>query len=112
MDSRCPRKLSKTPCNACPEGKRAVDLARKGLEGGCPWFVADAESHYCFFKFMDDRGDGRPVKNSAKIARMLMMDDGQVKKVVSKFKKDFKDILFPESATADGDASPDPAKNQ
>jgi hypothetical protein len=74
-------------------GKQAVDAARRGVEAGCEWFVADAESHYCFWRFLEDRGDGKPVP-PAKIAAKLMIDDTQVKKVFDKFKKDFKEILF------------------
>ena len=51
MDSRCPRKLKKYPSEPCPEGKKAVDLAKKEKVGGCPFFVNDAESCFCFFKY-------------------------------------------------------------
>lgn len=94
MDSRCPKKLKKTPCEACDLGKESVDLVRKGLEPTCDWFVADAESNYCFWKYMADRGDGRPL-STAKIAKLLMIDDAEVNRIVSKFKSQFADLISP-----------------
>lgn len=84
FDSRCPRKLKSAPQRDCQEGKKAVDLARNAKEGGCPYFIQDRESHYCFFLFMQQ--NGRPI-DTAKIARLLLMDDEEVKKIISNFKK-------------------------
>lgn len=61
-----------------------MDAARNGEHQGCPWFVVDRESNYCFFKSMAD--NGQPME-TADIARQLMMDDSDVKRVVSKFRK-------------------------
>ncbi len=61
-----------------------MDLAREGKEGGCPWFIADRESNYCVWKFLSD--DGRPTE-PAKVARLLMIDDTDVKRTVTAFKK-------------------------
>jgi len=58
--------------------------ARKGKIDGCPWFVADAESYYCFFRFMID--DGRNVPTH-RIARLLMIDDSEVKRVIQSFRR-------------------------
>jgi hypothetical protein len=84
MDLRCPRKLNALPCQSCPEGRKAIDLARQGKQGGCPWFVADAESHYCFFKYMADNGQAVPAH---RIARLLMIDDNEVKRVIQSFRR-------------------------
>jgi hypothetical protein len=84
FDPRCPRKLSSPPETACPEGKKAVDLARDGKHGGCPFFINDRESNFCFFKFMSDNGQ---QVDTATIARLLMMDDAEVKKIIAKFRK-------------------------
>lgn len=84
LDSRCPRQLKNFPCSACPEGRKAVDAARQGKTAGCPWFVADAESHYCFFKLMADDGHAIPTH---RIARMLMIDDNEVKRVIQSFRR-------------------------
>jgi hypothetical protein len=46
--------------------------------------VNDAESGYCFFRYMAQ--EGRPVE-PARIARLLMIDDDEVKDIVNKFKK-------------------------
>jgi hypothetical protein len=58
--------------------------SRKGESGGCGWFVADAEYNYCFFKFMAD--DGRDVSTN-RIARLLMIDDSEVKRVIQSFRR-------------------------
>lgn len=110
MDNRCPKKLKSKPCQACSLGKESVDRVRKGLEPTCDWFVADAESNYCFWKYMADRGDGRPL-STAKIAKLLMIDDSEVNKIVSKFKSQFSDLLSTEGQSsyslADGKSSDD-----
>ena len=92
MDSRCPRNLKKTPCEGCALGKESVDRVRKGLEPTCEWFVADAESNYCFWKFMEDRGDKKPL-STAKIAKLLMIDDSEVNRVVNEFKSQFSELV-------------------
>jgi len=84
MDKRCPRGLKCLPTEPCPEGRKAVDLARKGVEGGCPWAIADQESNYCVFKLLGE--DGRPM-DTAKVARLAMVDDSEVKKIISNFRK-------------------------
>jgi hypothetical protein len=61
-----------------------VDLARQGKQGGCPWYVADAESNYCFFKYMADNGQSIPTH---RIARLLMVDDNEVKRVIQSFRR-------------------------
>lgn len=84
MDERCPRKLKSYPSCACPSGREAVSLSRKGKQGGCPWFVSDAASNYCFFKMMAD--DGKPIIPQ-RIAQLLMVDDNEVKKIVTNFRR-------------------------
>lgn len=84
MDARCPLKRKDFPSEPCPEGRAAVAAEKKGGHGGCPWFVNDRESNYCFFKYMAQ--DGRPV-DPARIARLLMIDDEEVKDVVAMFKR-------------------------
>lgn len=84
MDKRCPRKLENFPEGPCSEGKKAMTAARKGEHGGCPWFVADAEASYCFFKYMAD--DGRSIPTH-RIARLLMIDDSEVKRVIQSFRR-------------------------
>lgn len=61
-----------------------MTASRKGETGGCSWFVADAEAHYCFFRFMID--DGRDVPTH-RIARLLMIDDSEVKRVIQSFRR-------------------------
>jgi hypothetical protein len=90
MDCRCPRKLNALPKEPCQLGREAVNLAKKGQEGGCPWFVSDQESNYCFFKFMQD--DSRPVPPQ-KIAQKLLIDDSEVKKIINNFKKKSAELL-------------------
>jgi hypothetical protein len=84
MDPRCPRNLTRLPCQSCPEGRKAMDAARRGEVAGCPWFVADAESQYCFFKYMADNGQEMETHD---IAPLLMMDDNEVKRVVQSFRR-------------------------
>lgn len=84
MDKRCPRKLNDYPDSACSEGKKAMESARKGEQGGCAWFVADAGSCYCFFKQMADDGRAMPAH---RIARLLMIDDSEVKRVIQSFRR-------------------------
>lgn len=67
-----------------------MDLARQGKEGGCPWFVADRESNYCFFKYVSD--DNHPV-TPQKIAQKLLIDDSEIKKIVNNFRKKSSEIL-------------------
>jgi hypothetical protein len=88
MDSRCPRKLTNLPTEECPEGRKAVDAARRGEEAGCPWFVADQESCYCCWKYLADNGRPTPV---AQVARLCMISDKEVKQTIGKFKKKFED---------------------
>ena len=85
LDKRCPKKLKSLPCTACPEGRKAVDLARQGKEGGCPWFVADAESNFCFFKYMNDLGN-KPVPPH-RITHLLLVDDNEIKEIVTRFRE-------------------------
>lgn len=93
MDQRCPRKLKSLPDSPCLEGRKAVDAERAGCAGGCPWFVADREANYCFFKFMADNGNRDvPVQ---KIAQKLLIDDSEVKKIVQRFRKTASEALNP-----------------
>lgn len=41
---------------------------------------------------MEDRGNGKPL-STAKIAKLLMMDDSEVNRIVSKFKSEFSDLV-------------------
>jgi hypothetical protein len=84
MDSRCPRQLKTTPNSPCTEGKRAVDAAKNGQDEGCAWFANDREANFCFFKFMELNGK---AKDTAEIARVLLIDDSEVKKAVTKLRK-------------------------
>jgi hypothetical protein len=45
---------------------------------------------------MEDHGAGRPIYPS-KIARLLMVDDSEVNKTVSKFKSELHDLVRPNS---------------
>lgn len=89
MDKRCPLNLTSLPTEPCPEGRKAVDLAKKGIEGGCPWFVADQESCYCCWKYLADNGRATPVPQ---VARLCMISDKEVKQTISKFKKKFEEF--------------------
>ena len=84
MDKRCPRHLNRLPTESCSEGRRAIDLARQGKVGGCPWFVVDAQSHFCFFKYMADNGD--LMTNPHRIAHLLLIEDRKIKEVVLQFR--------------------------
>jgi TPP-dependent pyruvate/acetoin dehydrogenase alpha subunit len=90
MDSRCPIGAKNYPTTPCSEGKKAVDLAKKGKVGGCPYFINDAESCFCFFKFGTD--DGRIIPTH-RIARMLMMDDLEVKRIIQSFRRKIISLL-------------------
>ena len=94
MDPRCPRRLKALPDKPCGFGKRSIEFQRKGTEAtghkGCPWFLADAESNYCFFKYMAD--DGRPVATQ-KIAHLMMIDDNEVKKIITNFRKKLPELF-------------------
>jgi hypothetical protein len=85
MDCRCPLKKKDYPDKPCHHGRRAIDYARKGKKGGCPWFVADLEANYCFFSLM--KNDGSSPMETEEIAPLLMMDDSEVKSIVSAFKE-------------------------
>lgn len=84
MDRRCPRGLKCLPDKPCSMGRKAVDASKDGQEAGCPWFVADRESNYCVWKYLAD--NGRPTA-PAKVARLLHIDDSEVKTILNKFKK-------------------------
>jgi hypothetical protein len=84
MDKRCPLKKTCLPDKPCHHGRRAVDFARKNKKGGCPWFVASQESNYCFFSLMDAEGN-QPIE-SGRVASLLLIDDGEVKRITAKFK--------------------------
>jgi hypothetical protein len=84
LDKRCPRRLKHLPTEPCPEGRKAMDLARNRQHGGCPWFIADAESQYCFFKYITDNA-GKQCETQ-RIAHFLMLDDSEVKRLLSQFK--------------------------
>ena len=84
MDDRCIRKLTALPSQPCQEGRKAVDAERRAETAGCPWFVNDAESNYCVWKYLAD--NGAPTQ-PAKIARLCMIDDNEVKKIVQGFTK-------------------------
>jgi hypothetical protein len=84
MDKRCPLKKTCLPDKPCHHGRRAIDFARRGKKGGCPWFVASQEANYCFFALMAEEGD-RPIE-SGRIASLLLIDDSEVKRITAKFK--------------------------
>lgn len=90
MDSRCPRKLKNMPDTPCEEGRKAVDASRNGKEAGCPWSVADQESCYCVWKYLDQ--EGRPT-DAAKTARLAMINETEIKTIEAKFKKLAQEIL-------------------
>jgi hypothetical protein len=84
MDHRCPLKRTSLPEKPCHHGRRAIDFARRGKKGGCPWFVASQESNYCFFALMEKEGN-RPIE-SGRVASLLLIDDSEVKQITAKFK--------------------------
>lgn len=84
MDKRCPRGLVRHPKRPCPEGKKAIDALRNNEQGGCEWYINDAGSHFCFFKYMHE--NNLPIDTS-KIASLLMIDDNEVKKIVQAFRR-------------------------
>jgi hypothetical protein len=90
MDSRCPRKLNSLPTEPCQEGRKGVDAARKGQEGGCPWFVADQEACYCVWKLLAQ--EGRPL-SEARVAQLAMIEEKEVKAIEKRFKEVAKTIL-------------------
>ena len=67
-----------------------MDLARQGKDGGCIWFVADSESNFCFFKFIQD--NNHPITPN-KIAQKLLIDDADIKKIVNNFRKKSREII-------------------
>lgn len=71
MDTRCPRMLDKYPDSACPlavlrlkairnAGKELTEEEESVLPG-CPWAVNHQMSNYCFFKFMGDYCNDKPM---------------------------------------------------
>jgi hypothetical protein len=91
VDSRCPLKKKDYPTSPCSQGRKGVNCAKKGKEGGCPWFVASLESNFCFFSYLKDHG-GRQML-AEKIAPLLMMGDEEVKSIITKFKAEASDHL-------------------
>ena len=79
----CPLKLKNLPTEPCSEGRKAVDAERKGETAGCSWFVADAESNYCFYAYMANNGN---PDSSSKVARLLMIEESEVKKIEKAFR--------------------------
>jgi len=78
MDSRCPLKLKHFPAGPCSEGHRAVVAARaRKPHVGCPYFVNDAGSNYCAFKYMA-KNEGREAPVS-EIAVLLLCTEEEVK---------------------------------
>jgi hypothetical protein len=90
---RCPLKLKNLPTEPCPEGRKAIDAARRGEVAGCDWFVADEESCFCCWKYLADNGRPTPVPQ---VARLCMISDKEVKQTISKYKKKFEEYLSEE----------------
>ena len=86
MDPRCPRGLIDLPCQACPKALEAIKNLRDGkpIGGGCPWYVADAGSSYCWFKMMADNGN-KPIP-PARIAQLEMIPDSEVKLIEARMR--------------------------
>lgn len=86
IKTRCPLNLQKCPTQACSLGKESVNQIRQGKEPSCPWYIANAESNFCFCKYMEDRGTGRPV-SAAKTSSLLMMNDSEVAEITNEGRK-------------------------
>lgn len=88
MDCRCPRKLEDFPSSWCPlavlrlkfirnYGRPITDEEEAKLPG-CPWFIANQSSNYCFFKYMHDFGQEKQPSD-AEIAHFLNVPVEDVK---------------------------------
>lgn len=88
MDKRCPRGLRCLPSSPCDKGLGAIkDLRATGeiSPGNCQWFVNDAQSQWCFFKYMADNNNTETPDH--RIATLLLEDDHQIKKIIQNFKR-------------------------
>lgn len=64
MDARCPLKLKNHPTQCCPLAIQRLKALERAEENathlqeseicGCPFYVNDRESNYCFFKYIHD----------------------------------------------------------
>ena len=95
MDKRCPRKLKNLPSEVCSLGENAA-LATGEKSTRCPWFVNDKESHYCVWKWLDNRNNDGATK--AELATLLNSNLSSINiceiKTIKKFTERFQ-RLFP-----------------
>jgi hypothetical protein len=93
MDKRCPRRLKTHPESFCPLAVmrlKAIRTASKELTEeeesklpGCPWAVNHQMSNYCYFKYMNDYGDGKSLSD-IEVAGLLNISVETVKKTEAK----------------------------
>jgi hypothetical protein len=91
MDPRCPRKLDYLPeewCTLAVLRLRALRNADKELSEeeesllqGCPWAIKSQISNYCFFKYITDFLEDKPLSDSD-IAHLNIISINTVRKLV------------------------------
>lgn len=89
MDSRCPRKLKKLPCEYCPLAVLRLKALRnsddelteeeENLLPGCPWAINHQMSNYCFFKYSKEYLNNPP--SDKEIAHMNNISVDMVKQI-------------------------------
>ena len=89
MDPRCPRQMERMPGAWCSlavlrlkairnAGRELTELEESQLPG-CPWAISHQLSNYCFFKYMNEYGEGNSASD-IEIASMLHIEQETVKK--------------------------------
>jgi hypothetical protein len=79
----CPRRLSNLPTAPCPSALLRLEFIQDGRREvpelpGCPYYINDALSHYCWFSYCDK--DIFSPHSTKEIARVLSLTPAQVEK--------------------------------
>lgn len=90
MDKRCPRHLEGMPDSWCPlavlrlkairNAGRELSEEEESKLPGCPWSVDHQLSHYCFFKYLSEYTQDKPVSD-IELAALLNVSVDTVKKI-------------------------------
>jgi hypothetical protein len=90
MDRRCPKHLTDMPTNWCDlavlrlkairnAGRELTEEEESKLPG-CPWATDHQLSHYCFFKYLSEFAQDKPVSD-IELAALLNVSVDTIKKI-------------------------------
>jgi predicted transcriptional regulator len=83
FQDNCPRKLQNPPNKPCPSALLRIEFVQCGKREtedlpGCPYYVTDALSNYCWFNYAAQKEFGS--HSTKEIAQMLALTPAQVEK--------------------------------